>query len=76
MTRQGERQVFTNNASTIIANTDQAGATGLDINLDPGSASIKTVFDRLLDDRGRALNNLAGGIDAWSIRVDPSVPRY
>jgi rhodanese-related sulfurtransferase len=24
----------------------------------------------------RAVYNLAGGIDAWSLQVDPSVPRY
>jgi monothiol glutaredoxin len=24
----------------------------------------------------RNLTNLAGGIDAWSVEVDPSVPRY
>jgi len=30
----------------------------------------------LLRDRGYAAHNMAGGIDAWSERVDPSVPRY
>ena len=61
MTRQGERQVFATNSSTIIANTNQASATSLDINLDPGTARIKTVFDGLFDNRSRALDNLAGG---------------
>jgi rhodanese-related sulfurtransferase len=31
----------------------------------------------LLSARGfTQVNNLAGGIDAWSLQVDPSVPRY
>ena len=30
-----------------------------------------------LESRGyTSVANLAGGIDAWSLRVDPSVPRY
>lgn len=31
----------------------------------------------LLERRGfRAVKNLSGGIDAWSVEVDPQVPRY
>ena len=29
-----------------------------------------------LADRGYRVLNLAGGIDAWSLQVDPTVPRY
>ena len=31
---------------------------------------------RFLRDQGHPAINLAGGIDAWSLQVDPSVPRY
>ena len=31
---------------------------------------------RFLAERGYRAANIAGGIDAWSIHVDPSVPRY
>lgn len=30
----------------------------------------------MLRDKGFQAHNLAGGIEAWSLRVDPSVPRY
>jgi adenylyltransferase/sulfurtransferase len=31
---------------------------------------------RLLRERGYDAVSLSGGIDAWSVRIDPSVPRY
>ena len=30
----------------------------------------------LLDQGFEKVTNLAGGIDAWSVEIDPSVPRY
>ena len=34
---------------------------GLDPNVDPGRAGIDRIFNQLLDDRGRPLDNLARG---------------
>ena len=61
MTRQSQRQIVAINASAVIANSDQPRAAGLHVNLDPGGSSIQAVFDRLFDNRGRALNHLARG---------------
>ena len=32
--------------------------------------------EQLVAEGFREVYNLAGGIDAWSIEVDPTVPRY
>lgn len=29
-----------------------------------------------LEQQGYKLHNLSGGMDAWSLQIDPSVPRY
>ena len=34
------------------------------------------VASYLLDSGFESVANLSGGIDAWSVRVDPKVPRY
>ncbi|MDE2040377.1 MAG: hypothetical protein KGO96_14200 [Elusimicrobia bacterium] len=39
-----------------------------------GGRSARAV--NLLTSRGFSASNLAGGIDAWSEQIDPSVPRY
>ena len=39
-----------------------------------GGRSAKAV--RLLLDKGYSAVNVAGGINAWSERIDPSVPQY
>ncbi len=52
--------------------------------LDPAAPTVvlchhghrSAVATRLLRERGFRATNLAGGIDAWSRRVDPTVPRY
>jgi monothiol glutaredoxin len=36
----------------------------------------RSAAERLLKDGFRNVFNLTGGIDAWSVEVDPSVPRY
>ena len=40
-----------------------------------GSRSARTTA-WLLDQGFENATNLAGGIDAWSVEIDPSVPRY
>ena len=50
---------------------------GLDPNIDPGRAGIDRIFNQLLDDRGRPLDNLAGGnaTPAGRIAIRPdSIP--
>ena len=36
----------------------------------------RSACERLLSDGFSAVENLAGGIDSWSVEVDPDVPRY
>lgn len=41
-----------------------------------GGARSLMVAGYLANRGWRSVANLAGGIDAWSVEVDPSVPRY
>jgi rhodanese-related sulfurtransferase len=41
-----------------------------------GGARSGRVAKYLRDNGYPSVANLAGGIDAWSIEIDPSVPRY
>ena len=59
MTRQRQRHIDLANPGAVVADPQQPDAAGLDINVDPRSARIKTVLHRLLDHRSRALHHFA-----------------
>ena len=59
MTLKRQRHIGLANPGAVIADTQQSGATGFDIDVDPRGARIKTVLHRLLDHRGGALNHFA-----------------
>ena len=68
--------------ATFVPMRDVPGRTG---DLDPGAeivvfchhgARSAMVVDWLRDNGFPRAVNLAGGIDAWSLEVDPDVPRY
>ena len=45
----------------VIDNLDEPSPARLDANVDAGGAGIQSVLDQLLDDGGRALDDLARG---------------
>ena len=59
MTRQRQRHIGLANPGAVVADPQQPGAAGLDIDIDPRGARIKTVLHRLLDHRGGALHHFA-----------------
>jgi len=61
MTHQRERQVFGGDAATIIGDADRLDAAFGEVRFDARSASIEAVLDEFFEDRGRALDDFAGG---------------
>jgi hypothetical protein len=61
MARQRQGQVVTGDAAPVVAYPQQFHPALLDIDVDTPSAGIQTVFQQLLDDRGRALHHFARG---------------
>jgi hypothetical protein len=59
--RQRQFDLVLIDALAIVPDTHQLLATGYDVNLNGLRARVETVFDQLLDDRSRPLNDLAGG---------------
>ena len=57
---QCQRHFVTRDSGTVIADTDQLLTARHEIDLDRPRAGIQAVFDELLDDRRRSLNDLAG----------------
>ena len=56
-----ERKIVLVDAAAVVAHADQARAAGFDVDLDASRAGIEAVLDQLLDDRGRPLDDFAGG---------------
>jgi len=61
VTRQGQRQIVRRNATAVVAHSQQLDPALLNVHIDASRARIQTVFQQLLDHRGRALHHLAGG---------------
>ena len=47
--------------SPLSATRNRPGAAAFDMDIDAGGAGVHTVFQQLLDHRGRPLHHLAGG---------------
>src|SRR5262249_52983574 len=58
---EGERQVVRLDAAAVIDHPDEVGAAPLDVDVDAAAAGVDGVFQQLLDDAGRPLDDLAGG---------------
>ena len=56
-----QRQIGRRDAAAVVDDLDQLDAATTDRDPDPGGAGIDGVFDQLLDDRNRALDDLSGG---------------
>ena len=61
MTRQRELQLGGGNSAAIVAHAREPHAARLDLDFDAVRAGIETVFDQLLDDGSRPLDDFAGG---------------
>ncbi len=58
---QDQRCIFRADAGTVVPDPDPPGAPPLHLDLDPARPRIEAVLDQLLDHRGGALHDLAGG---------------
>ena len=56
-----ERQIVRINPIAVVANSDQACTTLLDVDLDARGAGVEAVLDQFLDHRRRPFDDLAGG---------------
>src|SRR5690625_3210044 len=61
MGAQRQRQLLRDNAGAVIGNGYAALSAALDLDTYAPGAGIKAVFDKLLDNGCRPLNDLAGG---------------
>ena len=58
---QRQRQLAGRDAAAVVADADQVDAAAFQGHVDVAGAGIEGVFQQLLDDRGRSLDDLAGG---------------
>ena len=58
---EGEKRVVPAHAAAVVLDSDQGPAAVAELDLDPAGAGVQGVFDKLLDHRGRPLDDLAGG---------------
>ena len=61
MPRQRQGEFFPVDPTSVVTNTDELTASVDDIDVDIGRPGVEAVLDQLLDHRGRALDDLAGG---------------
>jgi len=61
MAGEGERQIFGKHATAVVYDADEFGSALLEVHVNARAASIDCVFQQLLDDACRSLNDLAGG---------------
>ena len=57
---QAHERVFRVHAAAVVDDAHQRAAAAVDLDRQAGGAGIESVFDQLLDDRGRAFDNLTG----------------
>ena len=72
MTRQRQHHIGLADAGAVVADPQQPGAAGLDIDVDPRGARIKTVLHCLLDHRGGSLHHFPGGDLVGELRLKES----
>ena len=60
MARQRQRELVGGNAAAVVAHARESHAARFDFHLDASRAGVEAVLDQLLDDGGRALDDLAG----------------
>jgi hypothetical protein len=58
---EGERGVLASYAAAVVAHRDEPRAAPLDAHVDAPRPGVEGVFEKLLDDRGRPLHDLARG---------------
>ena len=56
-----EPRVLGRHPAAVVADEQALDAAAVDLDLDPRGAGVERVLDELLDDRGRPLDDLAGG---------------
>ena len=61
MALEREDGVARGHAAAVVGDPDQRPAAGVALDGDRPGTGIQGVVDQLLDDRGRALDHLAGG---------------
>ena len=61
MTLESEHGIVTHHAEAVVSDLHQFLAAGLDLHPDARGTSVERVFQELLDDRRRPLDNLARG---------------
>ena len=58
---EGQQGVVAHHAAAVVGDPQQTPAAGLDLDADVGGAGVEGVFEKLLDYRGGALDDFAGG---------------
>ena len=58
---EGEQGVVADHAAAVVGDADELAAAGFDLDADAGRAGVERVLQQLLDDRGRPVDDLAGG---------------
>ena len=61
MPQKGDAGILGRHAAAVVGHTDHGGAAVPDLDRDLVGTGVKGVFHQFLDDRGRALDHLAGG---------------
>ena len=61
MTLEGQQGVIAAHAVAVIDDADELAASGFDLDANARGACVERVFEKLLDDGGRALDDLSGG---------------
>jgi hypothetical protein len=61
MALERQRQLLRRHADAVVGDADQRAPAVAQVDGDSGGAGVERVFDQLLDGRGRALDDLAGG---------------
>ncbi len=66
-----EPSVLRRHPAAVVAHEDALGSSALEIHLDARCSGVQSILDQLLDDRGRALHNLAGGDPVDDLAREP-----
>ena len=72
MTRQRQRHIGLIYPCAVVADPQQSDAAGLDIDVDPRGARIKTVLHGLLDHRGGSFHHFTRGDLIGEARLEES----
>ena len=61
MTLERQRQLLGRHADAVVGDPDERSPAVAQLDGDRAGSGVERVFDQLLDRRGRALDDLAGG---------------